>query len=308
MRTDDVRDDDARDEPAEARARPPTFPVLPLQSTLPLAHGELDERDLAELRRLKHQIQQRAGFFCEGYKEKCLRRRIAVRMRARGIHGYAAYGQLLDADPAEYDRLIDALTINVSKFFRNPEVWEVVGDRVLPALAGLPDPEIRIWSAGTASGEEAYSAAMLVQDRAGMHGWDANRFRILGTDIDRESLSVARTGEYGEFAMTDTAEAVRERWFDAVPAWRVRDGARRNVRFEELDLIRDPYPQDQHVIFCRNVIIYFERSIQEQLFRRFHEALVPGGFLVLGKVEALFGAAASLFDTIASRQRVFRRA
>jgi chemotaxis protein methyltransferase CheR len=79
------------------------------------------------------------------------------------------------------------------------------------------------------------------------------------------------------------------------------------VRFDTLDLIRDAHPAGQHVIFCRNVIIYFERAVQEDLFRRFHEALVPGGYLVLGKVEALFGQSNGLFQTVANRQRVFRK-
>jgi chemotaxis protein methyltransferase CheR len=274
---------------------------------LPLAHGDLSERDAAELRKLKQQIQSSVGFFCEGYKERCLRRRIAVRMRARGMHTYAEYGTLLRTDAAEYERLIDALTINVSKFYRNPEVWEMLSRRILPDLCARPDPVIRIWSAGTASGEEAYSASILVQEFAGEHGEDTSRFEILGTDIDRDSLAYAARAEYTDFAMTDIDPELRDRWFDHDGIHRLRPAARQNVRFDTLDLISDPFPVDQHLIFCRNVIIYFERRIQEDLFARFHDALVPGGILVLGKVEALFGAPAGLFQSLANRQRIFRR-
>jgi chemotaxis protein methyltransferase CheR len=284
----------------DARLRTPAPP-------LPLAHGDLSERDAAELRALKQQIQSSVGFFCEGYKERCLRRRIAVRMRARAVHTYAAYGALLTTDPAEYERLVDALTINVSKFYRNPEVWEMLSRRILPELCALPDPLIRIWSAGTASGEEAYSASIMVQEYAREHDEQISRFEILGTDIDRDSLAFAERAEYTDFAMTDIGDELAERWFDSDAVHRLRPAARLNVRFETLDLIRDPFPKDQHLIFCRNVIIYFERAIQEELFARFHDALVPGGILVLGKVEALFGAPAGLFKSLANRQRIFRR-
>ncbi|HEX6308781.1 MAG TPA: protein-glutamate O-methyltransferase CheR [Longimicrobiales bacterium] len=274
---------------------------------LPLAHGNLSDADAAELRVLKQQIQATVGFFCEGYKEKCLRRRIAVRMRARGVHSYAQYAALLTADPAEYELLVDTLTINVSKFYRNPEVWEMLSRNALPALVAGDDPVIRIWSAGTAGGEEAYSAAIMVREFAHEHGIDADRFDILGTDIDRESLAFAARGEYTDFAMTDIEPELRDRWFEHDGTYRLKPEVRRGVRFETLDLIREPHPQQQHLIFCRNVIIYFERRVQEQLFRQFHDALVPGGYLVLGKVEALFGAQSGLFQTVASRQRIFRR-
>lgn len=274
---------------------------------LPLAHGDLSERDAAELRALKQQIQSSVGFCCAGYKERCLRRRIAVRMRARAVHTYADYAALLSSDVSEYERLVDALTINVSKFYRNPEVWEMLSRRILPELCALPDPTIRIWSAGTASGEEAYSASIMVQEYARQHGMDAARFEILGTDIDRDSLAYAARAEYTDFAMTDIGPELSNRWFEHDGLHRLRPEGRRNVRFEALDLIRDPFPPDQHLIFCRNVIIYFERDVQEDLFARFHEALVPGGILVLGKVEALFGSPAGLFQSLANRQRIFRR-
>jgi chemotaxis protein methyltransferase CheR len=290
---------------AEARATP-ALSSLPY-ATLPLAQGELSESDARELAQLKEQIKRRVRFHCDGYKEKCLRRRIAVRMRARGVHSYSDYGTLLEHDEAEYERLLDTLTINVSKFYRNPDVWQVVRDRVLPQLLALPDPVINIWSAGAASGEEPYTISMLVREYSVEHGISPDRFRIVGTDIDRESLAFAHRAEYTDFAMGDIDPEIRERWFDFDGVYRLRPEVRTNVSFGTLDLMRDPYPTDQHLIFCRNVIIYFEREVQQQLFHRFYDALVPGGFLVLGKVEALFGAASGLFETVANRQRVFRK-
>jgi chemotaxis protein methyltransferase CheR len=293
---------DSRDAPGGGRDVPPvrrpigSAPVAPTPAapTLPLAQGDLSPRDAAELLALKAQIQSRVNFECAGYKEKCLRRRIAVRMRARGVHTYLEYSRILGTDASEYDRLVDTLTINVSKFYRNPEVWDLLREQVLPELFALDTPLVQVWSAGSASGEEPYTMSMIVREHADAHGGDADRFRILGTDIDRESLAYAQRAEYTDFAMSDIDPAMRDRWFDHDGIYRLRPAARRNVRFARLDLIRD-------------VIIYFERSVQEELFRKFHEALVPGGYLVLGKVEALFGASAGLFKTVANRHRVFRR-
>jgi len=272
---------------------------------LPLAQGELSERDAAELRALKRLVRLRLGFNCDGYKEPCLRRRIAVRMRARGLHSYADYATLLERDPDEYQRLLDAVTINVSKFFRNNEVWDSVRSLVLPLLFELDEP-VRIWSAGCAGGEEPYTVSMLLIEYAEANGLtgELGRFEVLGTDIDPRSLATAARGEYTDFAFTETPPAERERFFTG---GRVRDEVRRLVRFETLDLLKDEYPKERHVVLCRNVIIYFARSIQEQLFQRFHGAISPGGFLVLGKVETLFGSGVPLFRSIASRERVFVR-
>jgi chemotaxis protein methyltransferase CheR len=288
--------------PIGREAPPPGMPAV-----LPLAHGELNEDDAAELLVLKALIQKSVHFECAGYKEKCLRRRIAVRMRARGVHTYGDYAKLLQSDSSEYTRLVDTLTINVSKFFRNPEVWEIVRDRIVPDLYAMTAPIIQVWSAGAASGEEAYTMSMIVQDYAAANGVSPDRFRILGTDIDRDSLAIAERAEYTTFAMGDIDAATLERWFHHDGVYRLRPEARRHVRFETLDLIREEFPQGQHLIFCRNVIIYFERAVQEELFRKFYDSLVPGGYLVLGKVEALFGAASARFQTIGNRQRVFRK-
>ncbi|MFO7259621.1 MAG: protein-glutamate O-methyltransferase CheR [bacterium] len=280
-------------------------------TALPLAYGDLDEADARELQALKKQVEEDSGLRCDGYKEKCLRRRIAVRMRARGVHRYADYAALLRSDPSEYDRLLAAIVINVSKFFRNFEVWEALRERVVPALLDLDERPLRIWSAGTAGGEEAHSIAILFLEALGGAGSDDPRLeqiRVLGTDIDGESLEVARRGEYGELALSEMPAQMRARWFEGEKPWRLRPEPRRMVEFRTLDLMRDPFPQGQHLILCRNVIIYFERAVQEELFIRFRDALAPGGYLVLGKVETIFGPAAASFRQVAPRERIYQRA
>ena len=274
--------------------------------SLPLAQGELSEKDARELQLLKEQIRRDVGFYCDGYKEHCLRRRIAVRMRARGIHSYADYATLLQSDAQEYQKLRDAVTINVSKFYRNPEVWRVLEQKVVPGLFQA-ERDIRIWSAGCAGGEEPYSIAMLLREYAlRTNQMDRlGRFDVLGTDIDYASLQTAQRGDYSAFAFTDIPDAVRHAWFEPPLYTQVKPEIMQAVRFDTRDLITADFSGPYDVIFCRNVVIYFERAVQEALFAKFHQALAPGGFLVLGKVETLFGRSASLYAPVSQRERVF---
>jgi len=256
---------------------------------------------------LKRQIQLRAGLCCDGYKDRVLQRRVAVRMRARGVESHADYSTLLESDPREYVDLLDTVTINVSKFFRNASTWVQLRDRVLPDLARRDDREIRIWSAGCASGEEPYSIAILVRQMAEARGIDADRVRILATDVDPGVLDAARRAEYGAFAFSEMSDSTRTRWFAGPERDRLRPEVRSMVRFERSDLMNGSLPREQHLILCRNVLIYFERPIQLELFKAFHTALVPGGYLQLGKVETLFGTTSGLFTTVSARERLFQR-
>ncbi|MFL5582341.1 MAG: CheR family methyltransferase [Gemmatimonadaceae bacterium] len=259
---------------------------------------------------LTEKIARERGFRCGSYKERCVRRRIAVRMRAKGVHTFADYARALDSDPREYERLLDALTINVTKLFRNPEVFDAVARQVIPALWALPDRELRVWSAGCASGEEVYSLAALFHRHAERAGGPAaaRRVRVLGSDIDRESLDRAAAGVYAEAAFADTPDDLRERYFSPGFPATVSPELRPLVAFERRDLLREPPPAGGfHLVTCRNVVIYFDRPTQEALFLRFHDAVAPGGFLVLGKVETLLGPARAKFAPVDARERIFRR-
>ena len=263
-----------------------------------------------EFEALTEKIARERGFGCASYKEKCLRRRIAVRMRARGVHTYADYASVLDTDAHEYDLLLDALTINVTKLFRNWETFRAIETTCVPALWALPDTALRVWSAGCASGEEAHSLAILMHRYVVDRGESSRlgRVGVIGTDIDRASLEAARRGAYVEAAFADTPAVLRERYFSPTSPHVVHDAVRRMVRFEHRDLLNESPPMPElHLIACRNVLIYFDRDTQEALFQKFHDALAPGGFLVLGKVETLFGPARSRFQAVEPRERIFRR-
>jgi chemotaxis methyl-accepting protein methylase len=265
----------------------------------------------AEFRALMDKITRDRGFRCSSYKDKCLRRRVAVRMRAKGVHAYEEYAGILDADEQEYDRLVRVLTVNVTKFFRNWDTYAVVEQRVIPELWQRTDTKLRIWSAGCASGEEAYSLGILLHRHAATTGTVARLedVSIVATDIDGDCLGEAERATYTEAALGDTPSALRDRYFPQVAGRRTMlPEVKRLVTFERHDLLETPLAyEDIHLIVCRNVIIYFEREAQDALFREFHRVLAPGGFLVLGKVETLLGDSRALFSPVNARERVFRK-
>lgn len=254
-------------------------------------------------------IAQDRGFGCDAYKPGCLRRRIAVRMRARGVHTYEQYVRLLDADGGEYDRLLDALTINVTKFFRNRETWDVLAGRVVPALWAERPEGLRGWSAGCASGEEPYTLAIVLREHAARLNAPVPPGSLIdATDYDAGSLARAEAASYGAAAFDEMPPGLRERYFTGGPPWRVTPDVRRLVQFRRHDLLGEPPPAPPYdLILCRNVVIYFDRRTQERLYAQFWEALRPGGRLVLGKVETLLGELRRQFELEDARERVYRR-
>lgn len=268
------------------------------------------DRDARDFVALTDQIVRERGLAVRAYKRGCLARRIAARMRERGASDYAAYAKVLSADPSEYDDLLDALTINVTHFFRDAEVWRAVADRVLPALWALPARRIQTWVAGCASGEEAYTMAALWHRFVEGHGEPSRmeRIRITATDLDPGALEVAAQARYAREALRDTPADVRARYFSPVEPHMVAPELRRLVAFERSDLLSAALPAGSvHLITCRNVLIYFDKPSQEAVFRRFWDALVPGGYLVVGKAEAVLGAARTLFEAMDHQVRLFRK-
>jgi len=250
-------------------------------------------------------IERERGLRLSSYKQPCLRRRLAVRMRACGAPSFAAYAEVLDAVPAEFDRLLAALTINVTRFFRNPETWDLLARRVVPELLGARR-HVRVWSAGCASGEEPYTLALLFAAHGAAEA--VRRLRIDATDLDPEAVEAVRRAEYPASALADVPAALRPLWFTPGPPCRVVPALARRVRAAVHDLTREPPPAPPYqLIVCRNVLIYFDRATQERLLTAFAGALAPGGRLLLGQVETLVGPAREAFELEAPRERLYRR-
>ena len=228
-------------------------------------------------------------------------------MRSCGFQALDQYADYLESTTVECDKLLKAITINVTGFFRNPEIWEPVTE-LLQGMMSQPGPPIRIWSAGCASGEEPYSIALLVEWLQRREGRAVTRVvQIDATDIDSDSLTKAETASYyqRDTALVHPAMALLE-----------RDGAQVNVppkvksrvRFHQSDLLGDPAPMPPyHIIFCRNVTIYLERSTQHRVYADLADALIPGGLLILGRVESLAGPMRDGFQLVYSRERIYRK-
>lgn len=267
--------------------------------------------DDAAFTALTRRISEGSGLTLEAYKDKCIRRRIAVRMRACGVHTYAEYLGLLERTPDEYERLRDALTINVTRFYRNAETWNLLRRTLLPRLCQDQRGEIRAWSAGCSSGEEAYTLAVLLADELDRGGRPERLDRVVidATDIDRLSLDRAKAACYRREALVEMPPELVSTYFEpGRDDRRVVERVRRRVFVRRLDLSKENPPRrDYQLILCRNVAIYFDRPMQERLFHAFTEALAPGGYLVLGKVETLLGTARDRLVLLDPRERVYRR-
>jgi chemotaxis protein methyltransferase CheR len=262
----------------------------------------------AEFTAVCNLLMAKRAFDLGSYKDRCIKRRIASRVRARGCPTAAAYLELLQGDDDELDTLLSVLTIHVSHFFRNPSTFRVLEETVLPALIErarqTPGHELRIWSAGCSSGEEVYSLALLLHElpTAGLH------LSLLGTDISPNILSVAEQGEFDAQRLSEVPEVVRTTYFERLEQtrFRLRDELRDMVNFEWQNLLADePYPASD-LVLCRNVLIYFSREEQSQIMARFAACLGPGGFLVLGRAETMVGSERHLFRSDYPVERIYR--
>jgi chemotaxis protein methyltransferase CheR len=250
------------------------------------------------------------GFDLDIYKEKCIRRRIAIRIRATHCATAEEYGELLQHDMDEMDLLLKVLTIHVSQFFRNPPTFEKLRTEIIPYLLkvrGQAERErLTFWSVGCASGEEPYSLALILKDSFPVEV-ARERVSILATDVDATILKVARLGIYGEERLPETPETIKQRWFCREDGkYHLLPEIKAMVDFKQSDLsCRDSFLESD-LILCRNVLIYFERRQQEKILNGFADVLGKDGILVLGKSETLFGEIRARFRTVCPIERIYR--
>jgi two-component system, chemotaxis family, CheB/CheR fusion protein len=250
-------------------------------------------------------IRENRGFDFTGYKRPSLERRITKRMQTVGIEGYDDYLVYLEAHPDEFADLFDTILINVTSFFRDPEAWEYVAKEVVPQVAyPRRNDEIRVWVPGCASGEEAYTAAMILAESLGEEQF-RNQVKIYATDLDDDALVQGRHARYTSKQVEAVPEDLRERYFEQGNGARVfRSDLRRNVIFGRHDLIQDPPISRIDLLVVRNTLMYFNADTQSRILGQLHFALRDTGFLFLGKSEVLL-TRSSLFAPVELRHRVF---
>jgi two-component system CheB/CheR fusion protein len=236
-------------------------------------------------------VRDSRGFDYAGYRRPTLMRRFQKRMEAVHAESWGDYRTYLETHPEEFSDLFNTILINVTGFFRDRETWDVVASDVIPRLLESRDDDstIRVWSAGCASGEEPYSVAMLLAEALG-EGAFRRRVKIYATDIDEESLTEAREAVYPAKAVQAVPPRLRERYFvDANHGGGLafRTDLRRCVIFGRNDLHHDPPISRVDLLLSRNTLMYFAADVQARILANFYFALNRGGFLVVGKAEAL---------------------
>jgi len=236
-------------------------------------------------------VAQQRGIDFRDYRRNTLRRRAEARARATGCADLAAYCAYLREARDEVDRLIEALVVPVTEFFRDERAFEQLAEHVLPRLLGR-NPLLQAWVVGTATGEEAYTLAILLAEASGRR--DGAHVYVIASDVDDRSLEVARTGAYPRKATARVPPELFDRYFRAEGSTvRVADSIRDRIRFARHDFVGLRLAPEEAVVasfdlvLCRNVLLYFDESLRTKALSRLAAVVEPGGALMIGPSESL---------------------
>ena len=250
-----------------------------------------DPTNSEAVREVLRLVRVRTGHDFSNYKPATVLRRIGRRVTVRAVPGFSEYAALLREQPDEAVALMKELLISVTNFFRDPDAFAALEQRVIPRLFERQSTtdQVRVWSAGCATGEEAYSLAILLAEYAS-NSLAPPAIQVFATDLDEFAITVAREGFYTEADVADLSEARLRRFFQReTGGYRVRRELRELVLFAHHNVIKDPPFSHLDLITCRNLLIYLNRSVQDRLLETFHFALRPGGFLFVGSSETADG-------------------
>ena len=268
-----------------------------------------DEPDGPDFERLLQYMRETRGFDFSGYKRTTLLRRIDKRMKHVGVSGHGDYLDYLQANPDEFAMLFNTILINVTSYFRDAAAWEYLQAEILPRIieGKAPYEPIRVWSAGVASGEEAYSVAMLLCEALGASEY-RERTKIYATDVDEDALTHARQGRAAEKDLEEVPAGLREKYFEREgdDHYFLRSELRRSIIFGRHDLVQDAPISRIDLLICRNTLMYFEPDAQARILARLHYALSEKGYIFLGKAEMLLRRD-TLFVPVDLKQRIFSK-
>jgi two-component system, chemotaxis family, CheB/CheR fusion protein len=270
-----------------------TFAAPPVPDTSP------------DLESLLDYLKRTRGFDFTGYKRTSLERRIAKRMQTVGAGGFSDYLDFLEVHPEEFEALFNTVLINVTHFFRDSSTWDFISETVVPELLSRREPTqpMRVWSAGCASGEEAYTLAMVFAEAMGLEAF-RDRVKIYATDVDEEALAKARQAVYTEQEVAEIAPELLAKYFEQSEGnYIFRKDLRRHVIFGRHDLIQDAPISRVDMLVCRNTLMYFNAETQARILARFQFALNDGGVLFLGRAETLLTHTAA-FAPIDLKRRI----
>jgi len=250
-------------------------------------------------------IESKIGIQCANYKQDYLQRRIQSRMRMNKTDSYAEYNSQLISSTTEQEALRNALTINVTKFWRDPEVFDLIKREVIPEIKRRKQ-KIRIWCAGCATGEEPYTLALMCHEARVLY--PDVQMTIFASDIDKEALKKAEEGIYHRKSLENLSESQIRRHFDVQKdgTYKVKQHLKDLVKFSPHDLMSGrAVTQYLDIILCRNVTIYFTEKQKDELARMFAPALAEGGYYVMGKTEYMGRDVEHLYDPFNPIQKIY---
>src|SRR4051812_43361784 len=254
-------------------------------------------------------LKRERGFDFTGYKRPSLVRRVRRQMQVVGVSTFEEYVDYLEVHPDEFTALFNMILINVTGFLRDADAWQELRATILPAmLRERSSGPVRVWSAGCASGEEAFSLAMCLADVLGADAF-RSRVKIYATDVDEEALAQARHASYAPADLEDVPADLVERYFEPVNGsdrLAFRKDLRRCIIFGRNDLVQDAPISRIDLLACRNTLMYFNSEQQARIVQRLHFALNPSGVLFIGKAETLWSHS-SLFQATDLKRRFFRK-
>lgn len=276
--------------------------------TMYMTHNEISDDELTEIGVI---LSMWRNFNMSAYKDKCMKRRVSIRMRSTQCHDASEYCNLLRQSPLELDMLQKALTIHVSQFFRNPSMFEKLRVEVLPGLfsscINSGADTLQALCLGCAGGEEPFSLAILLREHFSKE-MRAVQAVIKGADIDAETLQFAQQAEYIDDRLKEVSAELKDRYFRPNGArFRLVPEIREMVTFLQGDITGTAAYTPSNLVLCRNTLIYFTRQDQEKILHGIADILPTGGILVLGKSETLVGDVRRRFEAVCPVERIYRR-
>jgi two-component system, chemotaxis family, CheB/CheR fusion protein len=267
-----------------------------------------NDQVMQEFEALLDYLKHNRGFDFTGYKRSSLQRRVGKRMQGLRLERYSDYVDYLEVHPEEFAQLFNTVLINVTAFFRDAAAWDFLVASVLPAVIAAKKPQdlIRVWSAGCASGEEAYTLAIVLAEILGLESF-RERVKIYATDVDEEAMLQARQASYSAGVLQSVPAELRAKYFeDTGNRFLFRPDLRRAVIFGRHDLVQDAPISRLDLLVCRNTLMYFNAEAQSRILARFHFALSDTGVIFLGKAEMML-TRANLFTPLHLKHRIFAK-
>ena len=261
-------------------------------------------------KRLRNIIYEESGIFIPDTKKYLVEKKVAPRVEAKGLAGFDEYLQMIESggNAEEMGRLFDAITTNETSFFREPEHFSVLADHVLPELAGGSAAKgVSLWSSACSTGEEPYTMAIVLREKA-----PALRPSIYASDISNRTLECAKRAVYNSYSLRNTPAYYTTKYFkNGGETWELNQEIKSTVKFMNVNLADDRrqkfLPCVMDVIFCRNVLIYFDMESKRKAVSRLYDSLKPGGYLFIGKSESLHDITRAFKPVIFGNTLIYKR-